>query len=236
MKSLMNSNRIRKLLLLKTLLIGLSFTIFSAQAESIFQTKDLALVETADESADDIKQLVRKIGAAQGKPRSAREIGDQIFGLMSAGNEISHYDYVWTLYSLIVATRPELDGGMSVKDYLKVTDTAMYYLDQNGVGDWVFTDVGQFQMEVYRQAANSAAWTLREANPKKALAYIEAGLAYMRDEDLWMQDTKVRVLLNLNKKDEAYAIVKAVLAESPEFDDFKDFKIDERYSAWLKTN
>ena len=232
----MNSNRICTLLLLKTLLIGLSFSIFSAQAESIFQTKDLTVVETVDESADEIKQLVRKIGAAQGKPQNAREIGDQIFGLMSAGKEISHYDYLWTLYILIVATGPELEGGMSVNDYLNVTDIAMNYLDQSGVGDWVFTDVGQFQMEVYRQAANGAAWTLREAKPKKALPYIEAGLAYMRDEDLWMQDTKVRVLLNLNKKDEAYAIVKAVLAESPEFGDFQDFKTDESYSAWLEAN
>lgn len=232
----MNSIRVCKLVRLKTLLVGLSFFIFNAQAESIYQTKNLTIVETADESTDEIIRLVRKIGAAQGNPQDSRKIGDQILSLIDASKEISHYDYIWTLYSLIIATGPELEGGMSVKDYLRVTDTAMNYLDHKGVGDWVFTDLGQFQMEVYRQAANGAAWTLRESKPTKALSYIELGLTYMRDEDLWMQDTKVRVLLNLNKKDEAYAIVKTVLTKSPDFSDFQNFKIDQSYSEWLKAN
>ena len=81
-----------------------------------------------------------------------------------------------------------------------------------------------------------SAWTLRESKPTKALSYIELGLTYMRDQDLWMQDTKVRVLLNLNKKEEAYAIVKTVLTESPDFGDFQNFKIDQSYSEWLKAN
>lgn len=218
------------------LLVALMCFAFNAHADDVFQTKKITLIETTDESDSEVHELVIELSRAQGKPQLSREIGGQILNLVSEKKDISSYDYLWTLYSLVLNGGPELDGGMSVKGYLEVTDTALNFLDYNGVGEWVFTDEGQFKMEVYRQAANGAAWALRETDPKKALLYIELGLNHMRDEDQWMQDTQVRILLNLNEQDRAYAIVKGVLDDDPDFGDFQDFTDDNSYLEWLKTN
>jgi len=229
-----NQSRLQKSLMISFLSIIFLATTFSANAGSIFQTKKLKLVETTDESASQVQELVRELSSVRGNATKSTELGEQILALIKKGADINDYDYLWTLYSLIINAGPELDGGMAVKDYLKITDSAMNFLENNGVGDWVFTDFGQFQMEVYRQAANAAAWTLRESKPKKALPYIEAGMQYMREEDLWMQDTRVRILLNMDKKEEAYKIVKTILAEAPDFSDFQDFTSNQDYLNWLK--
>lgn len=218
------------------LFVAVMCFVFNAQAESVFQTKPLTLIETADESDSEIHELVIELSRVQGEPQVSRKIGGQILDLVSNKKDISSYDYLWTLYSLVLNGGPELDGGMSVKDYLEITDTALNFLDYNGVGDWVYTDEGQFKMEVYRQAANGAAWALRETQPKNALGYIELGLNHMREQDTWMQDTQVRILLNLNEQDKAYAIVKVVLEEDPDFGDFQDFPNNESYGEWLKAN
>ena len=217
------------------LLATLIFFSFNVHADSVFQTKQLTLIETTEQSDSDVHELVKELSSVQGEALSSRRIGDQILALVKKKKNISEHDYLWTLYALIIGAGPEFDDGMPLKNYLEITDTALNYLDHNGVGEWVFTDQGQFKMEVYRQAANAAAWALKKTDPKKALAYIELGLGYMREEDMWLIDTHVRILLNLKDTDQAYAIVKAVLAERPLFGDFQDFTTDESYLAWLKT-
>lgn len=225
-----------KTLLVTQLLLALLFLSSNVHAEWFFKTKDLELVETAEDSDDQINRLVREISAAQGDPRKIGEISGQIFGLIDKGRAITDHDYLWTLYAVVIGAGPEIEGGMSQKDYLHITDTAMNFLHANSVGDWVYTDFGQFKIEVYKQAANGAAWTLKDSNPKTALPYIDAGLEFMSDEDLWMLDTKVRILLNLKLENDAYAIVKEVLTSSPDFVDFQDFKTNENYAEWLKSN
>lgn len=216
-----------------SVLVILILTSLPSYADSAFQTKKLSLVETSDESEKKITELVRDLSGVRGDAARSQKLGGDILLMVKNKVDISEYDYLWTLYALIIYSGPELEGGMSVKDYLRVTDTAMHYLDNNGVGEWVFTDIGQFKMEVYRQAANAAAWALRESKPKQALPYIDLGLGYARDEDNWMYDTKVRVLLNMDKKDDAYEIVKAVLDQDPNFSDFQDFISNEDYQTWL---
>lgn len=72
------------------------------------------------------------------------------------------------------------------------------------------------------------------ADLTEALNAVEKAVEHIRDEqDYYILDTKVRILLKLKRDNEAFAIVKQVLAEVPEFGDFQDFYDNARYQRWL---
>ena len=197
---------------------------------------DIDLVETSEESDDEVSEAVKLLAQDTSDPIVVQSRANTVLEIVKSGKSISEYDYLWTLYALLSAAYPELENGMEQSDYIVVADTAINYLDNNGVGEWVFTEQGQFKMEVYRVAGNGTAWTLRESDPQRALPYIEAALKYARDEDLWINDTYVRVLLNLDQQAKAFALIKSTLNGDPDFGDFQEFYEDSAYQDWLKSN
>lgn len=212
-----------------TAVLCFSFTAYAEQ-----QNKKFSTIETSEESDDDIHELVKELSGIQNDSSLTWEKGNDILKLLLDGDkEIEEYDFLWTLYTLIVNTDPLKNSDISIEAYLEITDTALHYLEHRA-GEWVFTDLGQFRIEVHTQAANAAAWMLRETQPKTALTYIET--AFKHSIELYLQDTKVRILLNLNESDQAYSIVQQVLNESPDFGDFQDFVNNPDYLEWLKTN
>lgn len=104
-----------------------------------------------------------------------------------------------------------------------------------------FTDEGQFQREVVRYATNFIAWTL-QSNPKatpndlaRALELIERGAACSDGpEHFYVLDTQVRVLLRLQRLEDAWRIVQKVLHQDPKFAPMQDLRKDKRYKAWAK--
>ncbi len=73
------------------------------------------------------------------------------------------------------------------------------------------------------------------ADLNKALTTINNTLPHSRgEEDYYLFDTKVRILLKLNKKIEAFEIVKKILNNDPGFGDFQDFYDNKAYQGWLK--
>lgn len=194
-------------------------------------------IEISEESGDEVHELVCALPDNADSPRITRELVANALALVKEGQGISKYDYLLTLYSLLRNAGPAHEGGLPQQEYIEVANTALGFLEENDVSAvWEYTEEGQFKMEVYRIAGNGAAWVLRKSEPQKALAYIEAGLRYARSEDTYLQDTLVRVLLNLEQKDKAYAIVKAVLDEDPDFSDLQDFVTDDDYQNWLQSN
>jgi Leucine-rich repeat (LRR) protein/predicted DNA-binding WGR domain protein len=108
---------------------------------------------------------------------------------------------------------------------------------------WHYTDLGKFHEEVVRIASNSVAWNMMvvataEKNTEmlqEALTIVEKGCQYVEQESQYfILDTKVRILLLLGQKEEAYAIVKRILSQVPSFGDFQDFKKNKDYLAWAK--
>lgn len=196
----------------------------------------MSAVVVAEESSSEVRAAVHALSQNTSSARITRTLANEVFALVDAGSAISERHYLWTLYALIRAAYPEVEDGLPQADYLAVADAALQYLHKNGVGSWQFTDQGQFNMEVYRMAGNGAAWALRKSEPERALGYAEAALEYARDEDKWLQDTYVRVLINLKQTDKAFAIVKTVLEEDPDFGDFQDFLGNENYLRWLQSS
>jgi tetratricopeptide (TPR) repeat protein len=150
------------------------------------------------------------------------------------GVDVSEYDYLWIQYGLLKSCfepdSAEFTHG-TVDDYVKIASLVLDFLDETtSTGIWQFTDLGEFQMEVYRVAGNGLAWQQLQlgTHPKQwqeALSTIEKAVAYVRGaEDYYILDTKVRILLKLGRDDEAYQIVREVLQQEPNFIDFQDLK------------
>ena len=199
----------------------------------------------ADESSSEVGELVQK-GAAlvYPQPREARRLFVEALTKVDKGARIGEYEYVWVLYGLLKSTfetGTSTFGPGTKADYMKLARKAIAFLEENGVGQWVFTPQGQIKMEAYREAGNGLAWYLQD-DPKadrkaleEALGVIEATEEFVQGtEHYFVYDTKVRILLKLGREEEAFKIVKTVLDEVPDFADFADLRKDPKYLAWAK--
>lgn len=101
-----------------------------------------------------------------------------------------------------------------------------------------FTEMGKFHEEVIRFATNTVAWykyvnTDDVSELENALELISLGCEYVDDPDyFYVFDTKVRILLKLGRKDEAFRIVYDCLKKEPDFSDFDDMMSNKEYREW----
>jgi hypothetical protein len=173
------------------------------------------------------------------EPRKARKLLSRALEEVSRGAAISEYDYLWTQYGLMKATMEAgtADFGPGTREeYGKVARHLLDFLDnQGGTGEWVYTEIGAFRMEAYRAAANGLAWQMMEdgRDLSRALEIIDRGLEDVRGmQDYYMYDTKVRILLKMDRKVEAWRIVARMLEEDPDFADFQDLRRNPDFLAW----
>ena len=107
------------------------------------------------------------------------------------------------------------------------------------MGDWIVrthwavaADEGA-ALEVYERLEEIAAMIRREGS---RLDVVERALLFAKPTE-WhdnIRDTKVRALLALGRADEAYAIVREVLARAPDFQTFADLAASPEYRAWCE--
>lgn len=199
----------------------------------------------AEESSDEVHELIKKASSlVHPEPRQARRLLVEALTKVDKGARISEYDYLWTLYGLLKSsheTGTSTFGPGTKADYMKVARRAIAFLEKNGVGQWVFTPEGALKLELYRAAGNGLAWSLQEdakvdrKTLEEALDVIEETEGYVEgSEHYYILDTKVRILLKLGRQEDAFEIVKTVLEEVPEFQDFADLRKDPKYLAWLQ--
>ncbi|MDJ1505626.1 hypothetical protein [Xanthocytophaga agilis] len=103
----------------------------------------------------------------------------------------------------------------------------------------------EWQKNMLSQQANTIGWLsylyikdqnrLEHALTVLDKGYVFAGFHHLDwDNRKYIHDTKVRLLLKLNREDEAYAIVYQMLTAHPEHTDFDDLKDTEPYLQWIK--
>lgn len=103
-----------------------------------------------------------------------------------------------------------------------------------------YTEWGKFQKEVIRYANNFIAWQRYEnTNDEKllseALKMTETACHYDENKDqLYLYDTRARLLLKLNRKEEAYEIIRTTLIKDKNNPYFKELLNDPDYKIWLK--
>lgn len=98
----------------------------------------------------------------------------------------------------------------------------------------------EWEKFMYVLYANQIGWFNYEE--ETAADKLESALAAVEKGDqqsdwgqrVYIKDTKVRLLLKLERSNEAFAIVREALSKDPDFADFQDLKADPRYLAWLK--
>ncbi|MCP4131884.1 MAG: WGR domain-containing protein [bacterium] len=166
--------------------------------------------------------------------------------LCTRDKKYSDYDRLYALYGklyciahgLIPQEQEDIKRKMLVVEF---EEDANKCLSQINEPIWHFTDFGAFQEEVLRMAYNGLSWYLYERTDvekkevlEKALDYAEKGSKYIQNSThYYIHDTRVRVLLKLGRKDEAYNIVQRVLQTEPGFDDFQDIRKSRAYNTWL---
>ncbi len=201
---------------------------------------------TADESSPEVHALVKKAAdLVYPQPREARPLLVDALQAVDKGARIDEYDYLWVHYGLLKSSfEPGAStfGAGTEEDYVKVARKVLGYLEKEGVGDWVFTPFGALKLEVYREAGNGLAWYLYD-DPKadreklgEALEVIERTEEHIKGrEHYFILDTKVRILLKLGRRDEAFKIVRNVLGEVPDFGDFADLRDNQEYLSWQES-
>lgn len=235
-------NKLYKTLIVLCFLISLSSNSMSEPLPSFVYSK-LTISEECD---DEIRSLV-KDGAQliHIDSRKARHLLVKALEKAKNGKEIDEYSFLYAQYGLLMsfssASTSDFKFG-SKEDYQKVSRNVFEYLDKTArvAAFFEFTEYGAFQIELYRHAANGLAWYQFEDNDdveklEEALMIVSKAENYIRDEShYFILDTKVRILLKLNQKQQAFEIVKPILNEVPSFRDFQDFHSNEAFQLWLK--
>jgi hypothetical protein len=97
-----------------------------------------------------------------------------------------------------------------------------------------------WEKERYVLYANQIGWFAYEQEQdteklEAALAELEKGYALSDWRDLnYIKDSKVRLLLKLNRPLEAYPIIREAFSKDENFEYFQDFKNDKTYLSWQK--
>lgn len=205
-------------------------------------------VETSELSSQNVKALVKEgAGIYYDEPEKARALFVEALQLVKSGKSISDYEYLWVMYGLLNASyqagSSEFVQGANSAEYMKIAEQALDFLYKwSSTGYWHYTEVGQFQMEVHRNAANGLSWYLMEEaknaeDLEHASSIVEEGIEYIRGpEDFYLYDTYAHILLKQGDKSSAYKVVAFVLSEVPDFEDFQDIKADADYQSWAANN
>ena len=229
----------KKIILTTIVCLGVSIAHADTLPELVFKSYPIS-----DESNDKVHKLVKVAsGLVFPEPKKARVLLVDALTEVSKGSKIDEYDYLWTQYGLLKSSMES--GGATFRpgtkeDYMHIARNVLKFLETvQGTGQWVFTEEGAFKMEVCREAGNGLGWNMMEEGKalEEALTYVNRAIECMRgDEDDFIFDTKVRILLKMKKTDEAYTVVKSVLAKDSDFGDFQDIKNSSEYNQWLNKN
>ncbi|MBN1800133.1 MAG: hypothetical protein JW891_01420 [Candidatus Lokiarchaeota archaeon] len=154
-----------------------------------------------------------------------------------------HYSKMWVYAQL--GYRNSKDSEEKIWKYKKLgveeAKTCLELVPSN-FNIWHFTDEGQFHKETIIYACNTIAWYLYQnfnevTHLEEALRVVERGVELVQEEMYYyIIDTKVRILLKLGRKDEAFPIVRRILEKSPDFGDFQDLKKDADFLNWIKAS
>lgn len=102
------------------------------------------------------------------------------------------------------------------------------------------TSMGEFYKEAIRIMGNAVAWEMHEtyedvAKMEEALVLINQAAAWVKNKsEYFIYDTKIRILLRLGRKEEAWQLVKKTLEENKSYTDLKDIEDSKEYKQWLK--
>lgn len=159
-----------------------------------------------------------------------------------SGDSISEYDYLWA-YQGLMATCYDASNALtqcSRDDYLGIGRRAFAVLrGRSWVAVGRFMPEGQALYASCRTIGNNLAWVLHDG-PAEASTDLDESLQVIEraescigtPDDYFVYDTKARILLKMDRTDDAFGLIAKVLDEVPEFEWFQEFLHDDAYLAW----
>lgn len=175
------------------------------------------------------------------QPSEARYFFVETLRLAGQGLKIDAHDYLQAHYGLLKLARLGKETKFqrqTRRDYDFIAQNVLVFLEYQGdMHRWKETDFGMFKREAYKEAANRVAWHKLEDGKdlKQALGIIRRAKRFIDNEDDdYIYDTEVRILLKLKYFNRAYRIVRKVLKRRPHFSDFQDIKVSEHYRRWRR--
>jgi tetratricopeptide (TPR) repeat protein len=177
----------------------------------------------------------------------ALEYYDKGLNLISLGYVKSDYNLLYIHYSKLwiysnLAYHKQLEDSLPYKKLCFKEAKLCLSLVPENFSIWHFTEEGQFHDEVIRYSINAIAWYVYETSNNKnslenALELIDRACTFATNPSTYyIFDTKVRILIKLDRSSEAFQIVKKILKKVPNFSDFQDFKKNQAYLNWLEIN
>lgn len=189
-----------------------------------------------------VHQQVKEAAGKASHDKAAAVAGfEGALALCTPGACFSDYDELYALYGAVDAMgHLRLNATGAEKDVLadKIIQYATTALERvPGPGMiWHYTNEGAFQEEVTRRAGNALAWMLMERGDlERALAVVDRAIS-VGGETGYVEDTKVRILLEAGRDHDAYLIVDRILTADPSFGDFQDLKASPAFQTWRAAN
>lgn len=148
------------------------------------------------------------------------------------------FEYLYAHYELMrIYALPDSGEEEQAASYArKCLDILQPSIEAGAIGH--FMEQGQFYEEVIRWATNCIAWHIHESasDPEQweeALRLISFGAQYAEHSDhFYVLDTQARLLLKLNRQEEAYRIVRSCLKEDRSCSHFDDIAETAGYKQW----
>ena len=153
----------------------------------------------------------------------------------------AHYGKMQSLLRMLGSVKDPKERARMVAE-IQATAIVCLTLVREQASPIHFSDESAFHREITRSAGNALAWYMQEQAGQsdiklleEALEYADQGIGAMEgtQDEFYIWDTKVSILLKLGRVDEAYAIVQRVLKKDSSFADFQDIKNSAPYKAWL---
>ncbi len=197
-----------------TLLLVLSIPSFATALPDFIYQKSEITPESNYKIYQNMQKLKRYI--RQHNKDSALEIAINTLKLSSQIDEdrvIDQYDYLFTHY--IILSIIESDEKED-QEYIRLSTKLFNYLDDvTSKGVWEESELGQFQMKIYREVGNATALKLLKHHKTeqmedldKALKIIEKSEKYIKSsDDFYIKNTKARILEMIEKEKVIYEII-----------------------------
>ena len=153
------------------------------------------------------------------------------------------YDSLYYYYIFLFSAAnyiETLDGAARtevMKEYIRHAQTLLDAVNA-GPDLFYYSEKSKFDREVRRTSNNGIGWYLMELGEyEKALPYAEAAVSMIESEaDDYALETLALILLGLNRKDDAYRLIKRTLDRKPDYRYFLSFLEDDDYLTWKDMN
>jgi hypothetical protein len=183
----------------------------------------------------EIKKIESKIEGGNLSDDQAIKLFKQVAELITT-NEYE-YQKIYALYRIMfINAKDENKVNEIIESARQCLDVMQPKIQSGSIMH--FTETGKFYQEVIRYSTNAIAWYSHlKTDDRKTLTelldVVSLGCNYTNGpEHFYIFDTKVRILLKLNRKEEAYRIVYDCLKKYKHFSDFADLKMEKDFILW----